>query len=110
MNDVLAHIQTADITETNRVVRAEASVVTRRLGIRKRTTETRKESFLKRKIKSKTDMVEERNKRTGKEKRLIRVEVARGLTQIKKYNVKKKGLNVVIEDVKQRVKANAARL
>ena len=109
MNDVLAHIQTADITETNRVVRAEASVVTRRLGIRKRTTETRKESFLKRRIKSKIDMlmreISELERRKANQSR-----GGKGMTQIKKYNVKKKGLNVVIEDVKQRVKANAARL
>ena len=35
----------------------------------------------------------------------------KGLTQIeKKYNVRKKGLNVVIEELKQRVTAKAANL
>ena len=48
VNNVLAHIQTADITETNRVVQAAAIVVTRRLDIKKRTTEARKEPLWKR--------------------------------------------------------------
>ena len=57
VNDVLAHIQTVDITETNRLVRTAAMVVTRRLGIKKRSTEARKEPFWKRRIKNKIDVL-----------------------------------------------------
>ena len=68
--------------------------------------EIRKEPFWKRRIKGKLNVLRkeisklQRNKKGGK-----------GLTQIeKKYNVKKKGLNVVIEELKQRVTAKAAKL
>ena len=43
MNEVLTFIVTTDITETNQLVRAAAIVVTRSLGIKKRTMEIRKE-------------------------------------------------------------------
>ncbi len=48
-NEVLAHIQTADITGTNRLVRAAAIVVTRRLGIKKKIHRAQKGTLLDKK-------------------------------------------------------------
>ena len=56
-NEILAHIRTADITGTNRLVRAAAIVVTRRLGIKKISTEPRKEPFWIRRIQKKIDLL-----------------------------------------------------
>ena len=45
VNEVLTFIVITDITETNQLVRAAAIVVTRSLGIKKRTMEIRKEPW-----------------------------------------------------------------
>ena len=105
VNEVLKLTVTSDITETNRSVRAADIVITRRLGIEKRTIVARKEPIWKRRIRGKIDMLRKEiskleRKKSGQKKG------GKGITQIeKKYNVRKKGLNVVIEELKQRVTA-----
>ena len=110
VNEVLTFIVITDITETNQLVRAAAIVVTRSLGIKKRTMEIEKEPFWKRRIKGKIDVLRKEISKLERKKKGYK-KGGKGLTQIeKKYNVRKKGLNVVIEELKQRVTAKAANL
>ena len=55
--NVLAYIQTTDVTETNRLVRAGAIFVVRMLGVKKRANATNKEPIWKRRIKSQIDLL-----------------------------------------------------
>ena len=110
VNEVLTLAVTTDITETNRRARAAAIVVTRRLGIEKRTMGTRKEPIWKRRIKGKIDMLWKEISKLER-KKIGQKKGGKGITQIeKKHSVRKKGMNVVTEELKQRVTAKAAKL
>ena len=102
INVLLPHDETTDITETNQLLRAAAIVVTWKLGIKRAANHPRNEPFWKRRMKSKIQ--EEREISELERSRSNPNLKLRGLTQItKKYFVKKKGFNVVIEELKQRV-------
>ena len=110
INVLLAPVETIDITETNQLLRAAAIVVTRKLGIKRVTNYPRKEPFWKRKMKSKIQLLRGEISKLERSSSNPSLKL-RGLTQIrKKYFVKKKGLNAVIEELKQRVAAKAEKL
>ena len=86
INVLLAHVETIDITETNQ------------------------EPFWKRTMKSKIQVLRGEISKLERSRSSPSLKL-RGLTQIrKKYFVKKKGLNVVIEELEQRVAAKAENL
>ena len=94
---------------TDQLLRAAAIVVTRKLGIKRATNQLRKEPFWKRRMKSKIQVLRGEISRLERSRSNPSLKL-RSLTQIrKKYFVKKKGLNVVIEELKQRVTAKEVR-
>ena len=110
INVLLVHVETTDITETNQLLRAAAIVVTRKLGLKRATDHLRKEPFWKRRMKSKIQVLRGEISKLARSRSNPSLKL-RDLTQIrKKYFVKKKGLNVVIEELKQRVVAKAEKL
>ena len=106
---LLAHVETIDITETNQLLRAATIGVTRKLGIKRATNHPRKEPFWKRRMKSKIQMLRGEISKLERSRSNPSLKL-RGLTQIRKKYFVKKGLNVVIEEVKQRVTSKAEKL
>ena len=80
------------------------------MGIKRATNHPRKEPFWKRRMKSKIQVLRGEISKLERSTSNPSLKL-RGLTQIrKKYFVKKKGLNVAIEELKQRVAAKAEKL
>ena len=111
VNEVLNKIKSNDITTTNDLIYAAAVVVTERLGVKmsKRDTAT-KEPWWKRRL-------EDQIKQLRKD--IARVEILKNGGKIKsrfrvllqkKYWLKQKGYKRVIEELKQRIKAKAAKV
>ena len=108
MNNALPHVEIGTITELNDTIRACAEIITEKL----RPSKARKSPstpWWKRRLQGKLaetrkelSRVVECEKRDWNDPFRIAME--------KKYNIKKKGYKVVIEELKQRVKALAARI
>ena len=108
VNNVISRIQTKDLNETNRLLLAGANVVKDLLLIKEKST-NKGEPWWKWRIKRRLGMLRKDLSQA--------VELNRGnLNQIakdrliKRYSVEKYGVSNVIETLKQRVKATAARL
>ena len=111
VNSVLKYIETKSISETNKLLKAVSICVAERLGIKnKRGSKRNNEPWWKRRIENDIDILRkdiailERKKRGE-----LRREGKFSFLQ-KKYNVNRKGLAVVIEELKQRVTAKKAKL
>ena len=111
LDDVLSYITTRDIFETNNLIRAAAIVVGRSLGVKKgRTKGARKEPPLKQRLKKQIDELREDIRplncmlRRGPTKRRVQ-----GVLE-HKYKTKETGLQVVLEELKQRVTAKATKI
>ena len=112
VNEVIGDIRTVSITETNDLVYASSVFIARKIGLRSTSSEKRepKEPWWKRRIKTSISEIRkhinvfERKKRGEKLKREKYAELER------KYRVKVKGLDVVIEELKQRLLAKNHKL
>ena len=111
IDNVLADIRTDNITDTNKLIHATAVYVAREFGFGERNKAYRmKEPWWKRRIiesisKLRKDInILERKKRGESIKNSKYNEISR------KYNVTKKGITLVIEELKQRLQAKAFKL
>ena len=107
VNDVIQYIDTSSVTETNKLLMAGANVVYTRLGMKQRSSYSKTEPWWKKRIKRKIKQLRQDISRLER----IRSDDLRNntLTQSlkKKYNIASKGLNRVVEELKQRLTAQA---
>lgn len=110
VNDVMRRVRTSNITETNNLVYAAAFVVTERLGIKIDKNGNKKEPMWKQRLERQLRSLRQDLSRikTMKEGRLIKRKVRDYLE--KKYRLKTKTVEVVIEELKQRIVAIANRI
>ena len=110
VNEVLKYIPTEYITATNKLLKAAGCVVARKLGIKKKTVKPTEDARWKKRIKTKINMLRKDLSRLDRwcKKELHNSGIKEELE--KKYNVKSKGMNVVIEELKQRIVATSAKL
>ena len=110
VNEVLDKIKSNDITMTNDLIYAAAVVVTERLGVKMSKRDAAKEPWWKRRL-------EDQIKQLRKD--IARVEILKNGGKIKsrfrvllqkKYWLKQKGHKRVMEELKQRIKAKAAKV
>ena len=103
-------IDTSSVTETNKLLMAGANVVYTRLGMKQRSSYSKAEPWWKKRIKRKIKQVQQDISRLER----IRSDDLRNNTFTqslkKKYNIARKGLNRVVEELKQRLTAQAAKL
>ena len=112
INAILKGIKSENITETNRLIRACAIFVGRKVGLKpkQRRGNPVKEPWWKRRTQQSIQELRkhinilERKKR-GEIKKKEKYKVIEH-----KYRVKKKGLNVVLEELKQRMQAKATKI
>ena len=112
VNETLKEIRTENITDTNKLINAVSVYIARKVGLKTgpTTASNNKEPWWKRRIKNSINELRrhinilERNRRGEVRKKGKYLEVA------KKYKMKEKGQNVVIEELKQRLQAKAAKL
>ena len=110
VDKVLSKFKTHSITKTNELFYAGAFVVTNRLGVKIDTVARRKEPMWKRRLQNKikeprkdlSQLEASKYKDTTNFRHWERLE--------RKYSIKVKRLNVVIEELKQRITAIAARV
>ena len=110
VNKVLKYIATDDVTGTNHLISAVAVYVSQRLGLKQRKDKVSQEPFWKRRVQRD---INELQKTVGKLNRYVRGKIKddKKLEQIfKKYHVKKKGVKVVMEELKQRITAKGAKM
>eukprot|EP00795_Rhopilema_esculentum_P003517 gene3517-biopygen1669 len=111
VNDALISIRTENITDTNKLISAVALYVARKLGIGKPKIENKtKEPWWKRRI---SESINELRKHINILEREKRGEVSKKgkYHQLsKKYNITRKGISTVIEELKQRMQAKAFKL
>ena len=112
VNGAIKHLVTADITQTNNLIKAASLWVAKQLGLKAVKKGKKQDPWWKRRIEGdiknlKKDIsILEREKRgeTG----------MRGKRKVKnlgdKYGIKRKGLTTVIEELKQRLLAKAAKI
>ncbi|XP_063586870.1 uncharacterized protein LOC134764222 [Penaeus indicus] len=99
-----------DVTETNDLINAVAVYVSQRLGLKQRKDKVSQEPFWKRRIQRDINKL---RKTVGKLSRYAtgQIKDEKKLEQIfKKHHVKKKGIKVVMEELKQRITAKAAKI
>ena len=112
VNAFLTEIKSDNITETNRFIRACVIFVGKKVALKpnQRRRNSVRESCWKRRIKQSVQELQkhinilERKKRGEIKKKKKYREIEH------KYGVKKKGLNVVLEELKQRIQAKATKI
>ena len=110
VNKVIRHIKTNDISETNKLLNAASMWVARRLGLESSSRSKKQEPWWKRRIEGDIKSLRadisflEREKR-GDLKSKGKLKVLED-----KYRIKRKGLVIVIEELKQRLIAKRAKL
>ncbi len=112
INKVLMHIPSANITETNRIILAAANEVAESLGVFPKQKLKNKEPWWKRRIE---DQIKQLRKDISHLEGLSKQKLKKKKDSIiegleRKYHVKNKGTKVVIEELKQRVMAKAAKV
>ena len=108
VDKVLSKFKTNSITKTNELFYAGAFVVTNRLGVKINMVAGRKEPMWKRRLQNK---IKELRKDLSK----LEVSKDKGISNFRhwerldrKYNIRVKRFNVVVEELKQRITAIAA--
>ena len=109
VNSALRYIHTDDITETNRLILAAVVVVQVELGV-KRKEKKQKELWWKKRL---SDQVASSRKDLSRVDRIMqgKLKNQQQATRVeKKYNISKKGIMVVAEELKQRIIAVSAKI
>ena len=111
VNKVIEHIETRNITETNNLMRAISTFVAEKLGLKKGRRENQhKEPWWKRRIERDINELRKHISIMDRERK-GELRSRRTYQEImKKYQVDRKGLFVVIEELKQRLTAKAAKI
>ena len=110
VNKVLPFLPTEDITETKTLIAAVPCYIGDKLEVKKRTREGAQEPIWKRRMRKKID---ELRGAVGTLQRKQKGEIKKrkGVSYIeRKYHVKKKGIETVIQEPQQRIVALAARM
>ncbi|XP_063599561.1 uncharacterized protein LOC134775881 [Penaeus indicus] len=112
INNVLQHIPSANITETNRILLAAANEVAEALGVHPKPRPKAKEPWWKRRSE---DQIQQLRKDISHLEDLSKEKLRKKKESIserleRKCLVKKKGTKVAIEELKQRVQAKAAKV
>ena len=108
VDKVLSQFKTHSITKTNELFYAGAFVVTNRLGVKIDKVVGRKEPMWKRRLQNK---IEELRKDLSKLEALKDINNFRHWERLeRKYSIRVKRLNVVIEELKQRITAITAKV
>ncbi|XP_047488218.1 uncharacterized protein LOC125038695 [Penaeus chinensis] len=112
VNQVIRHIETKNITETNELIRAATVWVAEQLGLKKPEFRAKKDPWWKRRIE---DDIKRIRKDVNILERDLRGELShkksKTLQRLKeKYRVHKKGIKTVIEELKQRMIAKSAKI
>ena len=110
VNEVMGRIRTCTITETNNLIYAGAFVVTERLGIKIDQKQNNNQPMWKRRLEgqlqtARRDLSKIKSIQEG---RLVKKMVRDSLER--KYRLKTKGCEVVIEELKQRIMAKASKI
>ena len=112
VDKVIGLIETCNITQTNKLIRASAVWITDELGLTKFKQGKKKEPWWKRRIEGDIKQLKQDInllERVKKGALGFQKEAKAELLQ-EKYRVKKKGLTTVIEELKQRVLAKSAKI
>ena len=110
VNKIIDKISTNTITETNDLVYAVSSYAAKKLGIKTCKRRPRKEPWWKRRLNEDIKCLR-RELNILERERKEQVKNRSKLEQLeKKYQVKSKKLNTVIEEIKQRLVAKAAKV
>ena len=111
INRVLEVMSTSNITETNKLLKAAGCVVAKHLGyMKEKKKNARKEPWWKQRIKKK---IKTMRKELSQLDRLKKQEIKKPQlreTIKKKYQLKNKSMDVVMEELKQRIVANSMKL
>lgn len=110
VNKIIHYLETKDITETNDLLLAIGRVVARRLGVKQNVRKPKAEPWWKRRIKCQISKLRKDLSRLERLKsgELQNTTVREGLER--RYYLKKKGVTVVIEELKQRILAKTAKV
>ena len=110
VNNVLAFMETKNITQSNRLLLAAGQVVSKRLGVKKQQRKEKVVPWWKRRL---NGQVAQLRKDINRLERIKADELNNVLLQEsleERYNLKKKGLTVVLEELKQRVLAKSKKI
>ena len=110
INDLLTDIPTANLTETNKLLLAAARLAGKKVGAKKRETTSMAEPWRKRRLNGQIAKLRRDLSRLDKWKSNQLKSMAVKEQVETRYKVKKKGIGVVIEELKQRVVAKAAKV
>ena len=111
VNEALKYMTTQNITDTNKLLKAAGCVVAKRLGVKKKKKGGKvKEPWWKRRIKNKIEKMRKELSRLDRwKKQEVRNQRLKEEMK-KKYQMKNKSIDVVIEELKQRIVANSMKL
>ena len=110
LNGVICYINTTSITETNRLLVAAANVAAKRVGFKVSEKKERVDPWWKRRIQQKINDIRKDISRLERRTagHSVNPEIIQKLEQ--KYHLSSKGEKVVLEELKQRVSALAAKI
>ncbi|XP_068738998.1 uncharacterized protein [Montipora capricornis] len=110
VNEIIHYLETKDITETNDLLLAIGRVVARRLGVKRNERKPKTEPWWKKRIKLQISQLRKDLSRLERLKsgELQNITVREGLER--RYYLKKKGVTIVIEQLKQRILAKTAKI
>ena len=110
VNKALPFLPTEDIIETNTLIAAVAGYIGGKLEMKKRTRERAQEPMWKRRMRKKINELREAVG-TLQRKQKGEIKKQKGVSYIeRKYHVKKKGIETIIEELQQSIVALAARM
>ena len=110
VNELIGFIETRNVTETNMLLISAANVVAILLGYKERERRKKVEPWWKRRIRQ---QIKQLRQDASKLEMMISGRIARdGITRdlARKYDFSKKGPRAVLEELRQRVTAKAAKL
>ena len=107
---VMGKIKVNNITETNGLIYCGAAMVTEMLGVKSKNKEKRKEPWWKRRLEG---QVKQLNRDLGRvnaliERKTVKKKDVESLQR--KYKFKQKGLQIVKEELRQRIKAKRGKI
>ena len=112
VNEVISDVRTNTITETNNLIFAVSVYVAKKLGIRSSSAGKKdtKEPWWKRRMKLSINEIRKHINMFERKKNSEKINKPKYMELERKYRVKTKGLNVVIEELKQRLLAKSHKL
>ena len=112
INEVIGDIHTDNITKTNELMNAISRYCASKMGLKKYTGKKRqnKEPWLKKRLKASINKIRKHLNILERKHRGEPVKRGKYIELERKYKVKNKGINYVLEELKQRLKAKVFKL